>query len=111
MLLLKQIIIIMVISKHNLRILTFFNIIRFICSYYLIFKTNWNDILKAYILFFSLGLDDLDSSYPFILGLYKIDKEYITNRFSFKASTFLKINILFLIKLMIWLLIECFYII
>ena len=50
-------------------------------------------------MFFPGGWDDLDSSYPFILGLYKIDKEYITNRFSFKASTFFKDNYIILDKI------------
>lgn len=89
----------MVISKRNLRILIFFNILRFFCSYYLIFNTEWSDILKSYILFFSLGLDDLDSRYPFILGLYKINKKYITNRFSFNASGFFKDYYIILDKL------------
>ena len=89
----------MIISKNNLKVLTCSNILRFISSYYVIFKTEWNDILKAYILFFFLGLDDLDSRYPFILGLYKIDKKYINNRFSFKASTFFKDNYIILDKI------------
>lgn len=64
----------MKISDRNLRILLFTNILRFILSLYVIFKTKLNYILKCYLLFFSGGIDDLDSLYPTLFNLFKTEK-------------------------------------
>lgn len=68
----------MIISKHNLRILIITNVLRLFLSYYIIFKVNFktdfNNILKCYLLFFPTGIDDIDSVYPVLLKLFKIDK-------------------------------------
>ena len=66
----------MIISQQNWKRILLFNIIRFICSYTLIFKIDWDDIVKTYILFFSGGLDDIDSRYPFLFNLYNVKKKY-----------------------------------
>ena len=56
---------------NNYTILWTFSVLRGLLGYLLIFHTNWNLILKTYLLFFPLGLDDLDSVYPYLLNLYK----------------------------------------
>ena len=65
----------MIISKHNLRILIITNILRLFLSYYIIFKVNFktdfNNILKCYLLFFPAGIDDIDSLYPALFNLLK----------------------------------------
>lgn len=70
----------MSISKNDLNVLITFNILRCFLSYFIIFKTDINIIVKCYILFFSGGLDSLDSTYPKKLGLYKEDTVFNLNK-------------------------------
>ena len=59
------------ISRHNLAVLISANLLRIGLSLILIFQTNWNNIVKIYLLFFPFGLEFIDGVYP---GLFKILK-------------------------------------
>ena len=62
------------ISRHNLAVLISANLLRIGLSLILIFKTNWNNVIKTYLLFFPLGLEFVDGFYPDKLNLLKPEK-------------------------------------
>ena len=63
------------ISRHNLAVLISANLLRIGLSLILIFQTNWNNIVKTYLLFFPFALESVDGAYPSLFKILKPEKD------------------------------------